>query len=77
MWFSASDSRVSACAPGFWKNVGVTTDVCTACTTDTNAAADATYTCGFKTSDSKGECLCPWILEKCRRNIRRMYNLYN
>ena len=48
MWLPASDSRVSACAPGFWKNVGVTSDVCTTCTTDTNAAADATYTCGFQ-----------------------------
>ena len=44
---STSNSRVSACAVGYFKTVGRSgdADLCTACTIITNEATGATYTC--------------------------------
>ena len=44
---TAADSRVSACAVGYFKTVGRSgdADLCTACTIITNEATGATYTC--------------------------------
>jgi len=42
---TADDSKVSACADGFWKDETGTADVCTECTVVGDAVTGATYTC--------------------------------
>ena len=47
---TASDSQISACLAGYWKDTTGTADVCTECAAQTNCAASTPNTCSATSS---------------------------